>query len=86
MESFDALEQALARERLRRRLPGPEVRRLVREAAGVTQTELARALAVDRATVSRWESGDRSPGPDMMPRYLAALERLSRAHGAETAS
>jgi DNA-binding transcriptional regulator YiaG len=85
MENFDALEQALARERLRRRLPGPEVRRLLRESAGVSQTELARALDVDRASVSRWKSGARCPGPAVMPRYIAALERLARARGTETA-
>jgi transcriptional regulator with XRE-family HTH domain len=83
MKAADTLEQALARERLRRRVPGPEVRRLLRESAGVSQAALARTLGVDRASISRWESGDRFPGPDLIPRYLEALDRLARARGTE---
>jgi len=79
----DPLDQALALVERRRRLPPPKMRRLVRETAGLTQTDLARALDVDRATVSRWESGDRFPAPAVLARYLEALDRLARAHGSQ---
>ena len=74
-----ALDDALALAEHRRHLPSPKIRRAVRESAGISQTDLAKALNVDRATVSRWESGDRRPGPDVLQRYLAALDRLARA-------
>jgi transcriptional regulator with XRE-family HTH domain len=50
----------------------------MRERAGITQTDLARVLGVDRATVSRWESGDRQPEAAFLPAYLAALDRLAK--------
>lgn len=39
--------------------------RTAREAAGHTQTSLAKKLRVDRSTVAHWESDDmgRQPGP-----------------------
>ena len=33
----------------------------VRESAGLTQEELARAVGVDRVTVANWESGKTEP-------------------------
>lgn len=72
------LDEALERARLRRRLPDPQTRRVLRERAGITQTALAEALGVDRATVSRWESGDREPVDDYLPSYIAALNRFAR--------
>lgn len=33
----------------------------IREAAGLTQEELARAVGVDRVTVANWESGKTEP-------------------------
>jgi len=81
MGTADPLDQALAREQLRQRLPRPELRRLLRTSAGVTQTALAQTLGVTPASISRWESGARRPGPDMLVRYLGALDRLARARG-----
>ena len=86
MEPSDALEQALAREQLRQRLPRPEVRRLLRTSAGVSQSALAQALGVTAASISRWESGARRPGPGILPHYLSALDRLARARGIEPTS
>ena len=33
----------------------------IRESAGLTQAELARAVGVDRVTVANWESGRTEP-------------------------
>ncbi len=77
-ETQDSLAEVLERARTRRRLPTPATRRLMRERAGITQTDLARVLGVDRATVSRWESGDRQPEAAFLPAYLAALDRLAK--------
>lgn len=35
--------------------------KIIREAAGLTQEELARAVGVDRVTVANWESGKTEP-------------------------
>jgi DNA-binding transcriptional regulator YiaG len=75
MENLDAaLEQA----RARRRLPPPRARRRLRERSGVSQAAIARALGVDRATVSRWETGAREPDDQRLSPYLDALNRLAR--------
>jgi N6-adenosine-specific RNA methylase IME4/transcriptional regulator with XRE-family HTH domain len=49
--------------------------RALREAAGLGQRELAAILGagVDQPWVSKWESGARAPGPDMLARLAAAL-------------
>jgi len=46
--------------------------RALREAAGLSQWQLAIRLGVTEGAVSRWESGDRQPSG----RYLATLARL----------
>jgi len=46
-----------------------------REAAGLTQVALAAAIGVDPQTISRWERGDRNPGPN-------DLYRIAQATGA----
>ena len=48
----------------------------VREAAGLTQGELARALDVAPATVSRWEAGQRLPSGQAI-RYARLLRVLA---------
>lgn len=52
-----------------------ELRRM-REQAGLTQVDLAKASGVDRGTIIRVESGKRSP-------TIETLEKLARAMGAE---
>ncbi len=54
-------------------LPGDALRSM-RQQAGLTQEELARALGITPATVSRWERGKSTVRPAPMVRL--ALERL----------
>ena len=79
MPNMTVLENAIAKRRTRRRLPDPRARRLLREKAGLSQQDLAEAVEVSRAAVSRWELGERNPrvGPTL-DSYMAALERLER--------
>jgi DNA-binding XRE family transcriptional regulator len=72
----NALEAALARSRKRRELPDPQTRRLIRVRAGVTQADLAGAVGVDPASISRWESGGREPADLYVAGYADALGRL----------
>jgi transcriptional regulator with XRE-family HTH domain len=78
---MDGLSEAIRAARARRALPAPRVRRLVREAAGLSQQAVADALGVTRATVTRYEGGLRSPRDPGA--YLAVLERLAAEAGQE---
>lgn len=48
----------------------------IREAAGLSRGELARAAGLNDATVSRYESGRRVPRGDAAVRYARILRRL----------
>ena len=72
------IEDALQAARARRQLPAPGTRRLIREQAGVTQEDVATAVNVSRAAVSRWESGDREPRRGVLGAYVSLLDRLKR--------
>lgn len=71
------LDDLLARRDRLRRLPEPRIRRVLRERAGLSQGDLADVLGVDRAAISRYESGNRSPRPAIAERYLDVLDRLA---------
>ncbi len=73
------LDQLLKAERQRRALPPPAVRRAIRERAGLSQGDLARVLRLDRASISRYETGARTPQRSFVARYLAVLDRLAKA-------
>ena len=73
----DPLDALLARQARLRALPAPPIRRALREHHGLSQGQLARLLGVDRASVSRYESGERSPRAAVAERYLDVLERLA---------
>lgn len=60
-------------------LPEPAERRSLREAAGVSQQELADALGVTRAAISHWETGTRSPRGELRRRYVSAIRVLQEA-------
>lgn len=64
-----------------RALPSPEHARAIRRAAGVTQVRLAEEIGVTRATINRWESGERRPRGRLLLAYaeaLAAIESVIR--------
>ena len=73
----DPLDAILARQARLRELPAPPIRRMLREHHGLSQGDIADLLGVDRASVSRYESGDRSPRTAIAERYLEVLERLA---------
>lgn len=62
--------------RLARRLPDPDMARMIRIKAGVSQERLAREIDVHRMTVARWESGQRRPRGAVLARYATVLEQL----------
>jgi transcriptional regulator with XRE-family HTH domain len=53
--------------------------REARERAGLTQSDVARAIGVSPAAVSRWEAGKRRPSAATAARLGRLLERLERA-------
>ncbi len=57
-------------------LPPPEVRRLIREKAGVSLQRLADELEVEPSTVLRWERGQTAPRPRTLIRYVQLLTQL----------
>ena len=77
------LDQLLAGAQIRRRLPEPPIRRLVRLRADLTQEDIARVVGdkagrdVNRATIARWENGSRTPRGDLRIAYVQVLERLA---------
>lgn len=71
------LESLLTRAHLRRRLPDPPVRRMLRMRAGLSQAQFAAALGVSPAALSRWESGTRTPVGPFAEAYGTALDRLA---------
>ena len=52
--------------------------RAIREDAGLSLTELANEIDVDRTTIHRWEKGTRRPSGAGAIRYLKALDKLAR--------
>ena len=63
--------------RQKRNFPPPEVRRNLRERAGLTQTDVAGVLGTDRASVSRYECGAREPSGETLRRYADLLDMLT---------
>jgi transcriptional regulator with XRE-family HTH domain len=59
-----------------RQLPAPSIRQRVRKSAGLTQSEVALLLGVDRSSVSRYESNARTPSRRIATRYSLLLARL----------
>lgn len=63
----------------RRRLPPPEVRRVLRRNAGLSQNTVAKEFKVARTTITRWENGIRTPRGEQLEAYVELLERLKAA-------
>ena len=71
------VDALLERVRARRKLPPPAERRRIREAAGVSQREMAKALGTSWTSIQRWENGSRPRGQEAAyARLLEALRRL----------
>jgi DNA-binding transcriptional regulator YiaG len=77
MEVEQIIQAAQDRIRNRRALPPPALRRQIREAAGLSRSELAEALNTKTTNVVAYELGRRSPRPELLARYVEILKRLS---------
>ncbi|OEJ22439.1 telomere-associated protein Tap [Streptomyces subrutilus] len=76
-ESLFAAVDALLEEAAQDPLPHPDERKRLREAAGLSQDQIAKALFVRRETVTSWETGRTSPRPPKRAAYARLLEGLS---------
>ncbi|MFF7816086.1 telomere-associated protein Tap [Streptomyces sp. NPDC007945] len=63
-------------------LPAPAERSRLREAAGITQAALARALETSTQTVKNWEAGRSDPRPPRRDPYLALLQGWAKKYPA----
>lgn len=70
---MDFLRQRIQEQR---ELPAPEERKRLREACGVSVTDLAQSICVTGAAVRQWESGVRAPQGVRLRRYIEALRVL----------
>lgn len=75
-ELFAAVDALVARSK-DEVLPPPAERERLRRAAGLTQTQIAKALRVRRETVTGWESGRTDPRPPQRAAYARLLEGLA---------
>ncbi|MEU2993525.1 helix-turn-helix transcriptional regulator [Streptomyces griseoincarnatus] len=57
-------------------LPDRSERRAIREAAGLTQAQVATAVGVSPQAVALWESGRRTPRGHYLSRYAEALRTM----------
>jgi len=71
-------EELLERVRARRMLPVADERRRIREAAGVSQHEMATALGVSWTAIWRWEQGSRPREHRHEVAYADLLNELKR--------
>ncbi|MFG2290705.1 telomere-associated protein Tap [Streptomyces sp. NPDC048595] len=78
--SVDALlDQAAAPDAL----PAPAERKRLREAGGLSQDQVAKALSVRRETITSWESGRTEPRQPKRAAYIRLLEGLAERFPAE---
>ncbi|MEU6120224.1 helix-turn-helix transcriptional regulator, partial [Streptomyces sp. NPDC047117] len=71
--AVDALLEEVAQDPL----PDPAERRRLREAAGLSQAQIAKALETRREAVGNWEAGRSEPRPPKRAAYARLLERLA---------
>jgi DNA-binding XRE family transcriptional regulator len=76
MSDFDAIDSLLASVGPEAELPERTARRELREQAGLSKAQVARALSVSPSTVSAWES-DRDPAGEVRTRYAYLLDGLA---------
>ncbi|WP_413098141.1 telomere-associated protein Tap [Streptomyces sp. Inha503] len=75
-ELFGAVD-ALLEQAVRDPLPEPAERKRLREAAGLTQDQVAEALRTRREAVGNWEAGRTEPRPPKRAAYARLLEGLA---------
>ncbi|WP_432171585.1 telomere-associated protein Tap [Streptomyces sp. 1222.5] len=75
-ELFSAVD-ALLEQVTQEDLPPVAERKRLREAAALTQTQVAAALGTRRETVASWESGRNEPRPPQRAAYARLLEKLA---------
>lgn len=61
-------------------LPPPVVRARLRNAAGLTQPEVAKALHISRVQFSNWETGKATPYPSHRTAYAHLLRGLAERY------
>ncbi|WP_055490811.1 helix-turn-helix transcriptional regulator [Streptomyces sp. TP-A0356] len=71
--AVDALLEHIAQDDL----PAPAERKRLREAAGLTQDQVAKALNTRREAVGNWETGKTEPRPPKRAAYARLLEGLA---------
>lgn len=76
-ENPDLAEARAAREWCR-----TGVARVVREAAGLSRSDIARELGVSTNAIRMWENGDRRPRVEVASQYAALLRTLMIPPGA----
>ncbi|MFF8842122.1 telomere-associated protein Tap [Streptomyces sp. NPDC015127] len=79
-ELFAAVDALLEQAAAQDTLPAPAERKRLREAAGVSQEQVAQALKVRRETVTSWEAGRTEPRPPKRAAYARFLEGLAAQH------
>ena len=68
--------------RLAAKMPPPAERMRLRTAAGLSRTQVAKAVGVGRQTVANWETGASDPTPPARLEYLRLLDGLAALHPA----
>ncbi|MEU6950280.1 helix-turn-helix domain-containing protein [Streptomyces sp. NPDC046316] len=71
--AIDALLEQVAQDDL----PSPDERKRLREAAGLSQEQVAKALNSRRETIGNWETGATEPRPPKRAAYARLLEGLA---------
>jgi DNA-binding transcriptional regulator YiaG len=71
MTAFDELAEQV---QARRSLPPPAKRRALREAAGASLADVARACGVTKQAVAFWESGEFAPAGANLIAYAKVLQ------------
>ena len=75
-QTVTSREDLLASVRARRKLPVPEERRRIREAAGVSLRQLGGVLGASPMAVFRWEQGAQPRDPHQAREYASLLDEL----------
>ncbi|MBT2608332.1 helix-turn-helix transcriptional regulator, partial [Streptomyces sp. ISL-87] len=77
---FAAVDALLDEAAAKDALPHPDERKRLREAAGLSQDQIAKALSVRRETITSWETGRTTPRPPKRAAYIRLLEGLATLH------